>query len=178
MSDNFEYAIPFILEHEGGWCDVKGDSGGETFAGISRNNFPNWIGWRQIDAMKAQPNFPRNLTTCNGLIDLVYAFYQANFWQSSWDNLDKRVAAKVMDIGANCGISWGGKILQTACGALPLDGVIGTHTLALANAMDVTTLLQDMVVALEAHYDKIIETHPDYKKFETGWDARASWIPS
>ena len=175
---NFEYAIPFILEHEGGWCHTPGDSGGETYAGVSRNNFPNWQGWEIIDSLKSQPNFPHNLSTHVDLNNLVDKFYQENFWFAFWDQLDKRVSAKVMDISVNCGILWGPRILQTACSATAIDGYIGPRTIALANAMDQDRLLGLMVTMLDLHYEHIVENHPEDKKFLADWERRAAWIPS
>ena len=40
------------MEHEGGYVDDRDDRGGETYRGISRNNFPDWKGWKKIDGFK------------------------------------------------------------------------------------------------------------------------------
>lgn len=50
-----------VLPNEGGWVKDPADSGGETYKGISRKNFPHWSGWSEIDRVKAllpaQPAF-------------------------------------------------------------------------------------------------------------------------
>lgn len=38
-----------ILHAEGRWANLVGDTGGETYCGISRNNHPSWEGWGYID---------------------------------------------------------------------------------------------------------------------------------
>ena len=163
MSDNFNYAIPFILLHEigpgggTGLVDDPADAGGLTKWGICQRSYPH------LDI--------RALTR-----DDAIAIYQRDFWQSSWDQLDKRVAAKCMDVSVNCGMAWGPRILQTALG-VGVDGIIGPCTIAAANREDTKTLLAGMVKALNIHYDKILEAHPEYHKFEAGWDHRSAWIP-
>jgi lysozyme family protein len=174
---NFDYAFPFILLHEGGWCHTTGDSGGETFKGISRNNFPKWAGWAIIDVAKASPNFPRSLMSNASLSALVADFYLHNFWQQSWDGLDKRVAAKVMDCSVNMGMAWGPKLLQRAL-CVTDDGIIGPATLAAANGTDTDRLLNEMVTVIDHHYEQIVEANPVDQKFLDGWEKRASWIPA
>lgn len=177
MSENFTYAIPFILQHEGGWVNDPDDSGGETYCGISRNNFPNWPGWRLIDIAHGSATFPANLKLVGGLSDLVAEFYRQNFWQASWDDLDKRVAAKVMNCGVNNGMTWGPKILQRACGVTD-DGIVGPATIAAANKMDTDTLLQAMCDQMDKHYEAIAAANPGDQKFLVGWKSRSSWIPT
>jgi lysozyme family protein len=173
---NFEYALPFILVHEGGWVNDPSDRGGETFQGISRNNFPNWPGWRLIDIARNSPTFPACIKANGNLPELVADFYRRDFWQPSWDQLDKRVAAKVMDISVNAGISWGPKILQRALRVTD-DGIVGPHTIEAANNTDTDTLLQAMCDQMDKHYDAIVEAHPEDQKFLKGWEARAAWMP-
>ena len=38
--------------NEGGFVDDPSDSGGMTYAGVSRKWFPNWEGWKIVDAHK------------------------------------------------------------------------------------------------------------------------------
>lgn len=40
----FEKAYDPVRQWEGGWCNVEGDRGGETYAGIARNFWPGWPG--------------------------------------------------------------------------------------------------------------------------------------
>jgi lysozyme family protein len=158
MSENFDYAIPFILQHEGGYVDDLADRGGRTNFGISQRSYPS------VDIA--------NLTR-----DGAITIYQRDFWQAAWDDLDKRVAAKVMDISVNCGMSWGPKILQRVLGVVD-DGVIGPATLAAANAMDADTLLQGMADKMIEHYQAIVAAHPIDQKFMANWSHRAQWIPT
>ena len=158
MSENFDYAIPFILRHEGGLCNTAGDAGGLTNFGICQRSYPN------VDI--------RNLTQEDAI-----AIYQRDFWQSSWDQLDKRVAAKVFDISVNCGESWGPKILQRALGVTD-DGIVGPHTIEAANNEAPGIVLTAMKLALDTHYEAIVATNPGDQKFLDEWEERAAWIPA
>lgn len=50
----FDKALEQVLKDEGGYVNDPIDSGGETFRGVSRNNNPNWRGWKLIDEAKAK----------------------------------------------------------------------------------------------------------------------------
>ena len=154
---NFEYALPFILLHEGGYVDDPSDHGGITNFGLCQRSYPD-------------------LDIANLTRDEAIAIYQRDFWQTSWDQLDKRVAAKVFDISVNCGLVWGPKILQRALGVSD-DGIVGPATIAAANKTDTDTLLQAMCDQMEKHYEAIVAANPGDQKFLNGWESRASWIP-
>lgn len=77
---------------EGKWCDVEGDSGGETWKGIARNYHPTFPGWKLIDIhKKSLPIFDKknqkDIAALNAILskDLilenhVQAFYKVRFW--------------------------------------------------------------------------------------------------
>ncbi len=46
-----------------GYVNHPNDKGGETIAGIARNNWGNDPIWKIVDAAKKQPNFPNSLKT-------------------------------------------------------------------------------------------------------------------
>ncbi len=53
---DFQKALAHTLEFEGGYANDPADSGGETFRGISRRNWPQWEGWPLIDQAKVKGN--------------------------------------------------------------------------------------------------------------------------
>src|ERR1044072_1625949 len=79
MAD-FQQAIKKVLQHEGGYAKVEGDAGGETYQGISRNNWPNWRGWTIID--KSKPVKYNQVIKDKHLSDLVEVFYYEHFWKT------------------------------------------------------------------------------------------------
>ena len=70
----FLSALAFTLSEEGGYANVAGDTGGETYRGISRNNFSSWEGWPVIDSMRLNPEFPRCLSSNAEIQDAVVKF--------------------------------------------------------------------------------------------------------
>ena len=69
MSD-FLQAYERMIVNEGGYVlhTVKNDRGGQTYAGIARNAWPEWAGWAYIDAGDTPP------------AEMVRGFYRSNFW--------------------------------------------------------------------------------------------------
>lgn len=47
---------------------------GESYKGISRNEYPEWEGWKEIDRHKTMHGFPDNLKFSNVLADAVINF--------------------------------------------------------------------------------------------------------
>lgn len=185
MSD-FKRAYKKTMGNEGGWVNNPHDRGGETYKGISRNNWPKWGGWRLIDTIKAgllaQPTFNTSeyynwvkhlnslLAASASIQQAVSVFYQANFWGSLGEITDQRVAEEVFDKRVNCGdvaLRW----LQRAAG-VGADGVIGAKSLAAINAIDPPTLLSDFNVQAKRYYEGIIERDPSQATFRKSWFSR------
>ena len=88
MAD-FELAIDPVLESEGyrqkygksGYVKDPDDAGGETIAGISRNNWPHEVIWLYVDAAKKRTRFPGSLATDLNVRAMILDFYRRNFWQ-------------------------------------------------------------------------------------------------
>lgn len=154
---NFDYAIPFILEHEGGYCDISGDPGGETKYGITKRNYPN------LDI--------KNLTKTSAI-----NIYRADYWKSYMDEMPFPVAAKLFDMTVNMGASQANKILQRALGCDD-DGVIGEITLGRVKSITPSELVVGMVYFQKEFYSNLALKKPSMQKFLKGWLKRAGWIP-
>src|SRR6266849_830473 len=129
---SYQQAIAKTELFEGGYANNPNDSGGETYRGISRKNWPQWNGWSSVDASKTRPDFPSCLDSNDVLQGLVVMFYHKNFWQ--YDGLnDQDVAWKVFDLGVNVGKVHAVKILQQVVGT-NMDGVYGPNTERLTNS--------------------------------------------
>lgn len=189
MAD-FTPAFQKTLGHEGGYSDHPADRGGETYRGISRVFFPDWPGWRRIDAAKRAASFPANLARNNGLQQAVEAFYREQFWDRlRGDQIaDQEVAEEVFDTAVNMGTRRGGRYLQEALNLLNrnqqnypdlvVDGAIGPKTLA---ALDTLlrldrgggNLLRVLNVLQGASYVEIMRNDPTQEVFARGWLKRA-----
>jgi len=171
MAD-FTQAFPLIAQNEGGYANVAGDTGGETYAGITRKNFPTWGGWSIVDANQPLKN---NQTIADpSLESLVEGFYKANFWDTiKLDEVNsQRVANFTFDWNVNSG-AWAVKALQTAVG-VTADGGVGPLTLAAVNAADENTLMPQLIAARIQFYQNIVAHNPSQQKFLQGWINRAN----
>lgn len=174
----FQPALRFTLQDEGGYAHTPGDKGGETYEGIARNFWPKWAGWDVIDAAKADPSFPRNLAGNAQLPSLVNSFYvQHGFWQMLYGQITSQsIATKLFDEDVNMGVKHGVECLQQAVGVLA-DGGFGPKTLAGVNAQAEAILLPAFVQVLVARYRAIVAGAPGQAKFLPEWLKRANRLP-
>lgn len=194
MTDAFNKALKHTLRFEGGWVNDPADSGGETFRGISRRNWPKWAGWPKIDQVKAKGAKTAKLINAAFANDkemekLVTDFYYLNFWKP-FESLDApdRIMAKLFDTAVNVGVGGASKMLQRAVNRLgpisqlAVDGAIGPKTQAgfdiVIQAKDGEAKFLRMFCAeQESHYRRIVANKPSQANFLKGWLNRAAWLP-
>jgi lysozyme family protein len=91
MQGNFEKAVKFVLDHEGGYVFNPLDPGGETNYGISKRSYPN----QDIKALT---------------IDQAKAIYQKDYWdRMGCDKIASGLDIVAFDTAVNCGV---GRALQ------------------------------------------------------------------
>lgn len=175
MAD-FHKALTVVLQNERGYSNDPLDSGGETFYGISRKNWPTWIGWGGIDAKKkaGQP-----LVLDPQLTEMVETFYLQNFWNILYDQINSQeIATKLFDLGVNIDIVPAVRLLQKALGYLMagsfvIDGRFGSRTLDFVNGADENKLLTELRARAVQYYVLDIVARPDQQRFLLGWVRRA-----
>jgi lysozyme family protein len=189
MAD-FTPAFAKTLAHEGGYSDHPADRGGETYRGIARVFFPDWPGWRRIDAAKRAASFPANLARNTGLQQAVEAFYREHFWNRlGGDGIsDQAVAEELFDTAVNMGVRRGGRFLQEALNLLNrnqenyadlvVDGAIGPKTLAALDQLlrldrGATSLVRLLNLLQGERYVEIMRHDPSQEVFARGWLKRA-----
>ena len=173
MPDNFDTIIARILGLEGGYANVAGDRGGETYRGISRVNWPNWVGWAAVDRHDYL-----------GADLYVKDFYREHFWNPlGCDGYNEALALELMDIGVNSGVGTAIKLLQRLCNVcnnggihwpdVRVDGSFGPVTRAVVTAFSqkygqdkLARLLNGMQMC---NYVAILEANPGQEKFAWGW---------
>lgn len=170
---NFDQAFAYLEPDEGGYVNDPRDTGGETYKGVSRKNFPDWDGWALIDTAKSQPNFPKNLPSDPALENAVKRFYKKNFWR--YDGLvNQTLANKIFDEAVNLGVGTEVKLLQQALRyvsgkAITVDGQYGPLTETLLNVVDPVRLLSEFEAQIAVYYCKL--NRPEYL---LGWMRRAT----
>lgn len=129
MAD-FKIALKKVLAAEGGYVDDPDDSGGETFAGVSRKNNKNWKGWEIIDDIKKTFNLPYAIKSFNNilftndkLMELVGEVYKTNYWDPIQLDLipSQRIANEMFDTAVNMGVGIAIKLAYEVTGVKPVS---------------------------------------------------------
>jgi lysozyme family protein len=160
MTASFEAAFSFTVMNpqiEGGLqlSHIKGDKGGQTFAGIARVYWPQWVGWEMLDA-GVPPDSPQ-------IMDALKGFYLVNFWKPiNGENLPIRLALQVFDMAVNSGCDDAAECLQRALGTVKVDGQIGMKTIIAARNSDPAKIAVRFVAERARHYAKCKPIFPGW----------------
>ena len=158
MADFYE-AYEKTLRKEGGYrlTNIKGDLGGQTYAGIARTKNPHWAGWIYIDRGDTPP------------ADLVRDFYRANYWAPLYcDRLPQAIAEDIYDFAVNAGVSVSAKLAQIVARVTP-DGVIGPKTIEALSCLSPDAFRPAFALAKIARYRDIVMRNRSQGKFLLGW---------
>ena len=162
MAD-FLPAFEKTLINEGGYqlTNIPGDRGGQTYAGIARNAWPQWAGWSYVDQGGTPP------------ADMVRIFYREHFWQPLGLTAisSQQVAQTIYDFAVNAGTGTAAKLAQIVAGTTP-DGKVGQVTTASINAMAPELFSARYALAKLARYEQIVTRDREQGKFLLGWIRR------
>lgn len=185
MAD-FKESYKIIKQLEGGYSNDPDDTGGETYKGISRKNFPGWSGWQYIDTVKAgnksKANIDTQLEGQSALQESVLSFYKKEFWDVlNLDNFrDQGIATEIFDTGVNMGTYIAAVFLQKALNVLnrnqldyadlPITGKVGSLTTEAVNLQKYPGNVLKIVNCLQgARYVEICLANPRQEKFLRSW---------
>lgn len=152
MKTDWEKAIAFVLEQEGGLTDDPNDPGGLTKFGISKQAYPN------LDI--------RNLT-----VEQAKEIYLRDYWNPcKCDELPTEFAISLFDSAVNQGPQVAIRIMQRAL-KVKDDGVIGPKTLAAAFSVQPRAYRLVLAERLAA-YMRLIQAKPNLAVFGVNWSFR------
>lgn len=165
----FRIADAITGNNEGGYANDPDDRGGETYAGIARNFWGKWLGWKYIDRYKrdyaiAKSKGRTKLSLAQWINasakvktepveELVNEFYRVNFWELNrlGDFKCQQLANTVYDFGVNSGKGRSARFIQEVAGAYN-DGIIGRKSIDAINSKDCKTLYEAFNEKREAYY--------------------------
>lgn len=172
MAD-FTRALPYVLRNEGGKCDLKGDTGGRTNAGVST---PALLDFNRRHPDFGFPSDPWDMTP-----EQIATFYHVGYWRFNGLR-DQACATKILDMDVNDGLPSGILLAQRAAVSLgaqiAADGHYGPTTEAALNACDPNRLMDALIHMSVDHYNAICAKHPEDEQFLRNWLARAGRIPN
>lgn len=174
MAD-FEMALAYAFQDEGGFTDNPHDHGGPTKFGIT-----------QPTLIRAQKDGVVGSLAISEITEAdARRIYKTYFWDGLFDGiLDNRVACKLFDIYINMPPSNAVRNYQRALNVclegskqLLLDGRMGPKTRAAMNDVDPKCLLTNLCAVLVDYYRGLVSAEPDQAIFLKGWLRRANRLP-
>ena len=180
---DFDIIYEKLIKFEGGYSNDPKDSGGETYKGITRKNYPNNPIWDAIDAHKNEYNFMPWLETSEALEKEVYNFYFKMYKENNIDKLhDFNLKEKLFSSIVNMGKVKASVILQQSFNILKNskildeDGIIGTDSIKKINSLK-GKAKEDLMMFYKAElyvfYRTLSINRPKDKRFLKGWARRA-----
>lgn len=158
---NFDLAVKFVLENEGGYSNNRDDHGGATKFGI---------------ATKFHPGIDVTTLTREQAIQI----YKDRYWDTTQIPfiVNPNLRIKIFDASVLIGYGAATKAIQRAlkCTGLEVqvDGVFGKKTLQNINDCVDQIGLQWAFIAEFSHYlEEVAEEKPEEQKFLVGWLNRA-----
>ncbi len=198
----FEPAYRIVRKHEGYYLNDPADTGGETYAGIARNLWPNWPGWSIVDDFKEtrQSDNPRSFSSflkAFGIGDeslmnpigtnekipgdeieiLLEDFYHQRWIDSKAGQIDNQTLANAyFDFFILA--SRAAERIQLALRRLgfnvTVDNKMGSATIKAINDANPTRLLDLFVDERIDFHEEMISSGIVSSKFKNGWINRAN----
>ena len=154
MIENFDKALEWLLEHEGGYSNYDDDP--ETNLGVTIGVYEEFIG------RKCEPDEMKSLK-----VEYVSPLYKKAYWDKiRGDDLPSGVDNFVFDFQVNAG-SRSSKILQKVVGVTQ-DGGIGPQTLVAVADNEPRFIIESMYT----HRQKFYEGLDKFAKYGRGWTTR------
>lgn len=180
----------WIQPNEGGYGNVPGDKGKETYAGISRRYNPHLTDiWAFIDDKKKLGPIPRG-TIFPELNLKVQNFYRELYTANLFDKIQNQ---DVADIAFDWFVNSGNASVSTAAKEtygideilnekfnknIPRDGKFDPSTINAINSTDSTKLYNEIKTQRLRFYSHIVEKDPTQQVFKKGWDNRINRFPT
>ena len=157
---NFNKALEYVLEHEGGYVNHPRDPGGATNFGVTQAVYD---GYRKLRGRGQQSvKFISQ--------DEVQAIYKFQYWDKvQGDLLPTGLDYAVFDFAVNSGVGRASKYLQAVLGVAQ-DGQIGARTLA---------AISSPVAAINALCDRrmgFLRNLGTFLTFGKGWTRRVTGV--
>ncbi len=161
MGANFETAINYVLQNEGGFVDDPSDSGGATSFGITESLYHSV--------------FPGRLPIRDLSLDDAKRIYFEVFWKPLRlaELNSQAIATAILDQAVNRGPTNAVKLAQEVTGA-KIDGIMGNDTIRLLNDEPENSFVLEFKKQTERFYLSLVENHIGLKRFLQGWLNRAN----
>ena len=177
---SFEKAFNILEKWEGGYSNHFLDTGGETYKGITRKNYPNMSFWSIIDELKKERRSKNDIDII--LLDNVDIqneiknFYKKYYWDIiNCDEIENEdFATNLLLLSVNAGIKRAIKVGQEAC-KIVVDGIYGIKTREAFKVADYISVELFNLIEIK-FYNSLVEKRPANRVFLNGWINRSNAI--
>lgn len=177
--ERYDYAVEFVLKHEGGLVDHKKDPGGITNMGVSLR-FLKGAGIDIDGDGDCDEDDIRCLTR-----EQAKEIYKKEFWDKNrYEAINEiEIAKKVFDISVNAGARRAHRIVQSAANCflqdkLAVDGILGGMSFGAINKICSTGKAKELYREIQHQqkkfYSNLIAAKPELRVFQKGWMNRAN----
>ena len=163
QGEKFARQLGHLVIKEGGYKfhNDPDDPGGPTFAGISRNNNPDWVGWQVFD----QGGDPT---------PYVADRYYTHYWRPiEGDLLDEHKAEIMFSTAVLSGPQTAIRLAQDVVGVEP-DGFMGPITLQALSSVPPEYFASEFTRRRKERYRGLDLKPRVKKKYRRGWNNRAN----
>ncbi len=168
MERNFNKALQWVLEHEGGFADHPRDPGGATNMGITLETFRRYIKpGGTVDDLKA-------LTRAQAAV-----VYRRQYWDKVRGNeLPTGMDYSMFDFAVNSGWARAVSFIQQQLG-VPVDGRLGPRTMdAIMSQTKNQNVYQGMIATYNDNRLNWLRTLSHWDAFGNGWKKRVQRVRS
>lgn len=153
---NFEEALQYTLENEGGYVANISDPGGSTSFGISQRSYPEL-----------------NIETLT--LEQATLIYKRDYWNKiGLQDVKQNFATALFDMCVNMGEGHAILCAQMALGQKSPDGILGDVTKGLLEHVDSFEFLYAYIGEVHDYYCNIVMKNPKQIVFLKGWIRRAT----
>ena len=163
MKADFEKAIEYVTQNEGGFVDNPNDPGLATKYGISLH---------MLSISR------KGAVTINDVLNLsldeAKQIYKNYFWNPmQLDLFSHPIATALFDMAVNMGQKRCVELAQLAMGYASADGILGPQTVSKLVVASPEEFLYNFIVEIKKHYVDIVKAKPEEIVFLDGWLKRA-----
>ena len=152
-SPEFQTAMKFVREAEGGYYNHPSDPGGETQFGLTKRDYP-LLDIKNITREQADEIFWQDYWLKSSAYLIPYPAYISFF-----------------DSVVNTGRKQANKFLQRVVGATA-DGIVGPYTRSLLSKKDPVDVAYGIIDQRQTFYNNLSENRPKLAVFLKGWTNR------
>lgn len=178
--EKFMKAYEHVRKWEGNYSNLIHDSGGETYAGITRKFNGEWDGWEELDKYKKSNNVKWNSFIPEMEVH-VKSYYYNEWKKGHYDQInDQTVAAYLFDY-RNTGIiaiKHAQQILIRHGYKIKLNFRMDINTVTAINKMNPKIFLDELMESRKDFYYNVTVKKPEMEIYLKGWINRAESIIS